>query len=241
MNGWQKYWHQLMVAIESSTSDTGQWRMIVALAILVVGLFLLELLFRNVRRRILSSLEQKGRDPAAWDISAVLPAVRLAATAWLLNLAESIMLISNQLGRILYTVQALLLAIAAITALFWLIGRLNYLRRALPEELQSRFPEDALARLKRLLQITVLIAAAAIFLYSQRSLNVIMLYWYHPPDWAAYMAFSERINLQIMRAFEAEGIEFAFPTLTNYLPQDQRRPLQISIAGESREEPKQNS
>jgi MscS family membrane protein len=60
-----------------------------------------------------------------------------------------------------------------------------------------------------------------------------MLYWYHPPDWAAYMAFSERVNLQIMRAFEAEGVEFAFPTTTNYLAHDPRRPLHISIAGES--------
>jgi len=69
--------------------------------------------------------------------------------------------------------------------------------------------------------------------FNDASLNIIMLYWYHPPDWAAYMTFSERVNLQIMRAFEAEGIEFAFPTTTNYLAQDQRRPLQISIASES--------
>ena len=76
--------------------------------------------------------------------------------------------------------------------------------------------------------------------FNDASLNIIMLYWYHPPDWAAYMAFSERVNLQIMRAFEAEGIEFAFPTTTNYLAQDQRRPLQISIASESREETQEN-
>jgi len=69
--------------------------------------------------------------------------------------------------------------------------------------------------------------------FNDASLNIIMLYWYHPPDWAAYMAFSERVNLQIMRAFEAEGIEFAFPTITNYLAHDQRRPLHVSIAGES--------
>ena len=69
--------------------------------------------------------------------------------------------------------------------------------------------------------------------FNDASLNLIMLYWYHPPDWAAYMAFSERVNFQIMRAFEAEGIEFAFPTTTNYLAQDQRRPLHISIADES--------
>jgi MscS family membrane protein len=69
--------------------------------------------------------------------------------------------------------------------------------------------------------------------FNDASLNLIMLYWYHPPDWAAYMAFSERVNLQIMRAFEAEGIEFAFPTTTNYLSQDERRPLHISISNDT--------
>jgi len=68
--------------------------------------------------------------------------------------------------------------------------------------------------------------------FNDASLNLIMLYWYHPPDWAAYMAFSERVNLQIMRAFEAEGIEFAFPTTTNYLAHDARRPLHINIASD---------
>ena len=68
--------------------------------------------------------------------------------------------------------------------------------------------------------------------FNDTSLNLIMLYWYHPPDWAAYMAFSERVNLQIMCAFEAEGIEFAFPTTTNYLAHDSRRPLHINISSD---------
>ena len=46
------------------------------------------------------------------------------------------------------------------------------------------------------------------------------------------MAYPERVNLQIMRAFEAEGIEFAFPTTTNYLAHDARRPLHINISGD---------
>jgi len=68
--------------------------------------------------------------------------------------------------------------------------------------------------------------------FNDASLNLIMLYWYHPPDWAAYMAFSERVNLQIRRAFEPEGIEFAFPTTTNYLAHDARRPLHINISSD---------
>ncbi|NVM21545.1 MAG: hypothetical protein HWN68_07175 [Desulfobacterales bacterium] len=47
------------------------------------------------------------------------------------------------------------------------------------------------------------------------------------------MAFTERVNLEIMRAFEAEGIEFAFPTTTTCLAQDERRPLHVTVAGDS--------
>jgi MscS family membrane protein len=68
--------------------------------------------------------------------------------------------------------------------------------------------------------------------FNDTSLNIIMLYWYHPPDYWSYIAFSERVNLRIMRAFEAEGIEFAFPTTTTYLAHDPKRPLQIFHSGE---------
>jgi len=37
----------------------------------------------------------------------------------------------------------------------------------------------------------------------------------------------------IKRAFEAEGIEFAFPTRTTYLAQDDRRPLYIRVSSEA--------
>ena len=60
-----------------------------------------------------------------------------------------------------------------------------------------------------------------------------MIYWYYPPDYKAYLNFTEQVYLEIMRCFEAEGIEFAFPTTTNYLAHDQRRPLQISIESAS--------
>lgn len=72
--------------------------------------------------------------------------------------------------------------------------------------------------------------------FNDTSLNIMMIYWYFPPDYWNYMDFSERVNIKIMRAFEAEGIEFAFPTTTTYLAQDDRRPLSISISGGVRKE-----
>jgi len=66
--------------------------------------------------------------------------------------------------------------------------------------------------------------------FNSDSLNIMVIYWYHPPNYWDYMAFTEKVNLQIMRAFEAEGIEFAFPTTTTYLAQDDRRPLHIRFS-----------
>jgi hypothetical protein len=36
-----------------------------------------------------------------------------------------------------------------------------------------------------------------------------------------------------MKAFEKEGIKFAFPTTTTYLTQDGGQPLNVNIAGNS--------
>ncbi|MBN2539469.1 MAG: mechanosensitive ion channel family protein [Deltaproteobacteria bacterium] len=66
--------------------------------------------------------------------------------------------------------------------------------------------------------------------FNDASLNIAMFYWFHPPDYWEAIKFDEEVNLRIMRAFEAEGIEFAFPTTTTYLAQDDRRPLTISLS-----------
>jgi MscS family membrane protein len=70
--------------------------------------------------------------------------------------------------------------------------------------------------------------------FNDTSLNILMIYWYFPPDYKAYLNFTERVNLEIMRRFEAEGIEFAFPTSTTYLAHDERRPLHISVSGDTK-------
>jgi hypothetical protein len=44
--------------------------------------------------------------------------------------------------------------------------------------------------------------------------------------------------MKIMRAFEAEEIESAFPTTTTSLARDNRRPLSINISGDMRKEEK---
>ena len=50
--------------------------------------------------------------------------------------------------------------------------------------------------------------------FNRDSLNILVLFWYHPTDYWAFMALSQRINKQIMQAFETEGIAFALPSQT---------------------------
>jgi MscS family membrane protein len=64
--------------------------------------------------------------------------------------------------------------------------------------------------------------------FNDCSLGIMMIYWYHPPDYWKYTAFSERVNHEILERFNAEGIEFAFPTRTVYVAGDPRRPLDVT-------------
>jgi MscS family membrane protein len=56
--------------------------------------------------------------------------------------------------------------------------------------------------------------------FNDWSLNIYMSYWVKPPDYWLFQEVNERINLEIMQRFEAEKIEFAFPSQTLYLKKD---------------------
>jgi MscS family membrane protein len=61
------------------------------------------------------------------------------------------------------------------------------------------------------------------------SLNILAMYWYHPPDYWDYMAFTEHFNKTVFRRFNEEGIDFAFPSQTLYLAGDHARPITIGV------------
>lgn len=63
--------------------------------------------------------------------------------------------------------------------------------------------------------------------FASTSLDILVIYWYHPPDYWKYMEFSERLNMNILKRFNEAGIDFAFPTQTVYLAGDENRPLNI--------------
>jgi MscS family membrane protein len=56
--------------------------------------------------------------------------------------------------------------------------------------------------------------------FNDWALNIYMSYWVRPPDYWLYHEVNERVNLEIMKRFKAEQIEFAFPSQTLYVKKD---------------------
>jgi MscS family membrane protein len=68
--------------------------------------------------------------------------------------------------------------------------------------------------------------------FNDWSLNIMVIAWYHPPDYWAYQAWLQKTCLEIMNRFKAEGIEFAFPSRTIYMANDDKRQLKLQLMGE---------
>lgn len=49
------------------------------------------------------------------------------------------------------------------------------------------------------------------------SLNIVVYYWFSPPDWWQYLQFNHDFNMELLTRFNRAGIEFAFPTQTIYV------------------------
>jgi len=56
--------------------------------------------------------------------------------------------------------------------------------------------------------------------FESTSLNILVVHWWNSTDFKAYLLGFQLLNLEIKRRFDAEGINFAFPTQTVYLKQD---------------------
>jgi len=72
--------------------------------------------------------------------------------------------------------------------------------------------------------------------FNPDSLNILVIYWYSPPDYWKFMEFSERVNLQIIREFNQEGIKFAFPSTTTYLEQPEGQSLRLDLGKDWKEQ-----
>ena len=68
--------------------------------------------------------------------------------------------------------------------------------------------------------------------FNDWSLNILVVAWYHPPDWWAFQEWVQATCLEIKRQFESAGIDFAFPSRTLYLANEDKRQLKLKIIGE---------
>jgi MscS family membrane protein len=165
---------QIDQLVEQTISGNITGRLLISLAIIVIGYILLEILFRKTRHRIQKSLEDKGKSPKLWHLQAFLPPLRLAIFAVLLRIAEEPLVVPERLAQLLHGLEAFLLALAIVVLAFQLVALLDNLRLTLPAEFQERFPQKTLAKLKKMLRLFILIGVIAIFIYNQR--NIL-------PDW----------------------------------------------------------
>jgi MscS family membrane protein len=56
--------------------------------------------------------------------------------------------------------------------------------------------------------------------FGDSALNILVVHWWGSVDHKAYLAGMQELNLTIKQRFDAEGINFAFPSQTLYLKQD---------------------
>ena len=80
--------------------------------------------------------------------------------------------------------------------------------------------KDVLARTEEVNRDPELVPRVYFTEFKDFYLNILMIYWVTPPNYWDFQAVNQQVNLAIMRAFEAEGIKFAFPTQTLYVKKD---------------------
>ncbi|MBI4663002.1 MAG: mechanosensitive ion channel family protein [Verrucomicrobia bacterium] len=56
--------------------------------------------------------------------------------------------------------------------------------------------------------------------FADSSLNILVVHWWNGTDYKAYLEGMQELNFQVKTRFDAERIEFAFPTQTVYLKQE---------------------
>ncbi len=169
MSKWQAFFDKINTLIHQVTVGNELWRFIASLGVLVIGFLILETLWRSANRQIKASVEKKGLDPEVWNLSLLLPPLRLAFAALLLRLAEVFLVLPGQLRQILHGLETLILALAIILLLFQVVGLLDRLRGALPAAAQDALPEETLAKFKSAFRVVALIGVAAVYLQTQKA------------------------------------------------------------------------
>jgi MscS family membrane protein len=66
--------------------------------------------------------------------------------------------------------------------------------------------------------------------FGPNAFNIQFFYWYTPPEVWEFRAFSEKLNFEIFRAFEAEKIQFSMPFRHTFWKHDtEKGPLDVRL------------
>jgi MscS family membrane protein len=65
--------------------------------------------------------------------------------------------------------------------------------------------------------------------FNDWSLNITVIVWYHPPDYWQYQEYVQATCVRIMERFQAADIDFAFPSRTLYLANEDKRQLKLQL------------
>ena len=65
--------------------------------------------------------------------------------------------------------------------------------------------------------------------FNDWSLNILVIAWYHPPDYWDMQSWLQRTCLEILQRFNRAGIDFAFPSRTVYVANDDKRQMKLKM------------
>ncbi len=77
--------------------------------------------------------------------------------------------------------------------------------------------------------------------FNDFSLNISVTVWWHgrdekggitAPDYGEFMKWVHETDMEILKQFDKEGLEFAFPTNTTYLAYDEKRKVEIGVVND---------
>ncbi len=68
--------------------------------------------------------------------------------------------------------------------------------------------------------------------FAATAFNIRVIYWYNPPNYWEFLAFGEKVNLDICRAFEEQGIQFSLPfRVTHTSINSEEKPIEVRMVG----------
>jgi MscS family membrane protein len=67
--------------------------------------------------------------------------------------------------------------------------------------------------------------------FNPTAFNIRVIYWYNPPNYWEFLAFSEKVNLEIVREFEEQGVQFSLPFRVTHTSIDsEEKPVEVRLA-----------